>query len=97
MLKIGQNIKYDIRVLARYGIDMAPIDDTMLLSYVLEGGQHGHGMDELAKLHLDHTPSSTPRSPAAARPGQLRQGADGQGAATTPPRTPTSPCGCTGR
>ena len=39
-------------VLARYGVDVAPVDDTMLLSYVLEGGLHGHGMDELARLHL---------------------------------------------
>src|SRR5690606_18690873 len=46
--------KYDMRVLARYGLTITPIDDTMLLSYVLEGGLHGHGMDELAKLHLDH-------------------------------------------
>jgi DNA polymerase-1 len=54
VLKIGQNVKYDSEVLARYGVTLAPIDDTMLLSYVLEGGLHGHGMDELAKLHLGH-------------------------------------------
>ncbi|MBK8908592.1 MAG: DNA polymerase I [Rhodospirillales bacterium] len=53
VLKIGQNVKYDMEVLGRYGIAMAPIDDTMILSYVLEGGLHGHGMDELAKLHLN--------------------------------------------
>jgi len=52
VLKVGQNIKYDMEVLARYGIAVAPTDDTMLLSYVLEGGLHGHGMDELATLHL---------------------------------------------
>jgi DNA polymerase-1 len=52
VLKIGQNIKYDMQVLARYGLEIAPIDDTMLLSYVLEGGLHGHGMDELAREHL---------------------------------------------
>jgi DNA polymerase-1 len=55
VLKIGQNIKYDTVVLARYGIRVAPIDDTMLISYVLEGGLHGHGMDELSELHLGHT------------------------------------------
>ncbi|WP_020590616.1 DNA polymerase I [Kiloniella laminariae] len=55
VLKIGQNIKYDMVILSRNGIDVAPIDDTMLLSYVLEGGLHGHGMDELAELHLGHT------------------------------------------
>jgi len=54
VLKVGQNIKYDMQVLAGYGIAMAPIDDTMVLSYVLECGLHGHGMDDLAMLHFDH-------------------------------------------
>jgi len=54
VLKIGQNIKYDIAVLARYGIAVAPIDCTMLISFVLEAGLHGHGLDELAKLHFGH-------------------------------------------
>ncbi len=54
VLKVGQNIKYDMLIFARYGIEVAPIDDTMLLSYVLDGGLHGHGMDELARLHLGH-------------------------------------------
>lgn len=53
VLKIGQNLKYDALVLKKYGIEITPLDDTMVLSYVLEGGQHGHGMDELAKLYLD--------------------------------------------
>ena len=53
VLKIGQNIKYDMKVLARHGIEVSPIDDTMLLSYVLDGGLHGHGMDELASIFLD--------------------------------------------
>ena len=52
VLKIGQNIKYDLLVLKKYGIDIAPVDDTMVISYVLESGLHGHGMDELAGLHL---------------------------------------------
>ena len=52
VLKIGQNIKYDMKVLSRYGITIAPIDDTMLLSYVLGGGLHGHGMDDLAEREL---------------------------------------------
>ena len=56
MLKVAQNAKYDIGVLSRYGIEVAPIEDTMLISYVLEGGLHGHGMDELAKLWLGHEP-----------------------------------------
>jgi DNA polymerase-1 len=54
ILKIGHNIKYDLSVLARAGLErVAPLDDTMLLSYVLDGGRHGHGMDELAKRWLD--------------------------------------------
>ena len=56
VLKIGQNAKYDIAVLGRYGVDVAPIDDTMLISYVLEGGLHSHGMDALSELHLGHKP-----------------------------------------
>jgi DNA polymerase-1 len=54
VLKVGHNIKFDQHVLAGVGLAVAPIDDTMLLSYVLESGAHGHGMDELARLHLDH-------------------------------------------
>ncbi len=54
VLKIGHNIKYDMEVLARYGVEVSPVDDTMLLSYVLEAGMHGHGLDELCKLHFEH-------------------------------------------
>ncbi|MFA5121443.1 DNA polymerase I [Zavarzinia sp.] len=52
VLKIGQNLKYDMLVLRKYGVVITPVDDTMLISYALEGGAHGHGMDELASLHL---------------------------------------------
>lgn len=52
VLKICQNVKYDIQVMARLGIAIAAYDDTMMISYVLEGGAHGHGMDELAERHL---------------------------------------------
>jgi DNA polymerase-1 len=55
VLKVGQNIKYDMAVLARHGIHLAPVDDTMVMSYVLEGGLHDHGLDALAELHLGHT------------------------------------------
>ena len=53
ILKIGQNLKYDMLVLARYGIHLAPIDDTMLMSYALDCGRGNHNMDELAKRHLN--------------------------------------------
>jgi DNA polymerase-1 len=55
ILKIGQNLKYDMEVLKRLGLAVSPLDDTMLMSYVLESGDVGHGMDELAKRHLNHT------------------------------------------
>ena len=55
VLKIGQNIKYDMVVLARYGLSVAPYDDTMLLSYTLDAGKHNHNMDDLAERHLGHT------------------------------------------
>jgi DNA polymerase-1 len=56
VLKVGQNLKYDAAILLERGIRLDPIDDTMLLSYVLESGLHGHGMDELSELHLSHKP-----------------------------------------
>ncbi len=56
VLKVGQNLKYDLSVLARSGIRVAPFDDTMLISYVLDAGKGGHGMDELARRHLGHQP-----------------------------------------
>ena len=58
VLKIGQNAKYDILVLSRYGITVSPFDDTMLLSYVLDAGKGGHGMDELSERWLGHKPIS---------------------------------------
>ncbi len=54
VLKIGQNIKYDLNILATHKITVSPIDDTMLLSYVLNAGKHGHGMDTLSERYLSH-------------------------------------------
>ena len=54
VLKIGHNLKYDMVVLRRYHVVISPLDDTMLMSYILDAGSHGHGMDELAALHLGH-------------------------------------------
>ncbi|WP_029351500.1 DNA polymerase I [Bosea sp. 117] len=56
VLKIGQNLKYDWVVLGRYGIEVGPYDDTMLLSYVLDAGASPHGMDPLSERWLGHTP-----------------------------------------
>jgi DNA polymerase-1 len=58
VLKIAHNAKYDLAVLSRYGVAAAPIEDTMLISYVLEAGKHGHGMDELSAMWLGHQPIS---------------------------------------
>ena len=61
VLKVGQNVKYDINVFARNGIDVAPVDDTMIISFALDAGRSpegiggGHGMDELSQRHLGHT------------------------------------------
>ena len=58
ILKIGQNMKYDAKILARVGIQIAPIDDTMLMSYAQNGGLHNHGMDFLSERYLGHVPIS---------------------------------------
>jgi DNA polymerase-1 len=57
VLKIGQNLKYDMVVLRQHGVPvLAPYDDTMLLSYALDAGRWNHGMDDLSTRHLGHTP-----------------------------------------
>ncbi|RFC63135.1 DNA polymerase I [Fulvimarina endophytica] len=58
ILKIGQNVKYDCLVMLQHGIVLAPIDDTMLISYALDAssGLTGHGMDELSERWLGHKP-----------------------------------------
>ena len=61
VLKVGQNLKYDMSVLAQHGVSLTPFDDTMVMSFCLDAGQEvggGHGMDALAKAHLDHEPIS---------------------------------------
>jgi DNA polymerase I len=55
VLKVGHNIKYDMVILQRVGVPVSPVDDTMLLSHCLEGGQHDQKMDTLAQLFLGHT------------------------------------------
>jgi len=57
VLKIGHNIKYDMNVLARHGLVIAPYDDSMIMSFDLDSGKSlgGHGMDVAAQTHLAHT------------------------------------------
>ncbi len=54
VLKIGQNLKYDLLVLQRHGLAVSGIEDTMLISYALDAGTNSHGMDKLSELHLGH-------------------------------------------
>ncbi|GGK33687.1 DNA polymerase I [Salinarimonas ramus] len=55
VLKVAHNMKYDWLVMQRHGVEVAPFDDTMLMSYVLDAGRNNHGMDDLAQRHLGHT------------------------------------------
>jgi DNA polymerase-1 len=54
ILKVAHNVKYDSQILQRYGLEMTPFDDTMIISYVVFGAQHGHGLDELCLKYLGH-------------------------------------------
>ena len=56
IIKIGQNMKYDAKILARQDVTVDPIDDTMLMSYAMNAGLHNHGMDTLSQEYLGHTP-----------------------------------------
>jgi DNA polymerase-1 len=57
VLKVAHNAKYDMTILARHGITVAPYDDTLVMSFALDAGkQFNHSMDELSALHLGHTP-----------------------------------------
>ena len=58
ILKVAHNAKFDLQVLAQHGLEVSPIEDTMLLSYILDGAKHSHGMDALSELHISHTPIS---------------------------------------
>ena len=54
--KIGQNIKFDFIILRYQGIEMNSMEDTMLMSYVLDAGKNRHNMDTLSEIHLNHKP-----------------------------------------
>jgi DNA polymerase-1 len=94
VLKVAQNAKYDLAVMSRYGVNVAPVDDIMLQSYALEGGQHGHGLDELARLHLQYEVKARRR---ARVPRRRRASPNSTWASPRRRRTPTWRCGCTRR
>ncbi len=56
VIKVGHNMKYDWQMFAREGIEVTPCDDTMLISYVLDGASHSHSMDNLSIMYCGHTP-----------------------------------------
>ena len=56
ILKIGQNIKFDFKILARQGVRMDPVEDTLLMSYAMHSGLHRFSMDELSEKYLSHSP-----------------------------------------
>ena len=56
ILKIGQNIKFDAKILSRFDIKISPVDDTMLMSFALHSGKHRHNMNTLSETYLDHKP-----------------------------------------
>lgn len=56
VLKVAHNAKYDWQMFAKEGVRISPVDDTMLISYVLDGTSHPHGMDSLSQRYLEHTP-----------------------------------------
>lgn len=95
ILKVGHHLKYDFGILARVGLEVTPYDDTMMLSYVVDGTQHGHGMDELALLHLGHKCISFEELCGKGKNQITLIACRSTGPASMPPRTPTSPCACT--
>jgi DNA polymerase-1 len=55
VLKVGHNVKYDAQIFALRGITLTSVDDTMLMSYVVDAGRSDHGLDPLAKRYFEHT------------------------------------------
>ena len=95
VLKIGQNLKFDLQMFALRGIDARPYDDTMLMSYVLDAGRSDHGLDALAQALFRSHHHRLQRGHGI---GKIQDHVRLRGGATrrpnTPPRTPTSRCGC---
>ena len=102
VLKVGQNVKYDINVLARNGIDMAPVDDTMVISFALDAGRSAR-RDRRRATAWTSWPSAisaTNASPSRKSAAPARRRSRSAKCRSTrrrnmPPRMPTSPGGCT--
>ena len=94
VLKIAHDAKYSFTVLSRHGIELAPFDDTMLISYVLDAGTAAHTLQGLADRwlgHATHVAEGPDRQRAIG--AQLRPDRDRAAPRPTPPKSPTSRCG----
>ena len=89
VLKIAQNMKFDWLVLAEHGVFVAPCDDTMLMSYVLDAGVNGHGMDEMSQKYLGHSRSSLVKWRARAKASSVLPACRLTKPASIRPRMPT--------
>ena len=94
VLKIGHNLKFDLIVLGERGIDVAPYDDTIVMSFDLDAGLHGHGMDELAATHLSHSCIAFKDVVGTGKSQRGFTRSISPPPPATPRRTPTSPIGC---
>jgi len=97
VLKIAHNMKYDLQVLSRYGVKVAPLEDTMLISYSLDTGRNNHGLDELALKHLGHKNIGFGEVAGRARTSSALRAWRWTGRRNTPPRMRTSACACGAR
>ena len=88
------NLKFDLQIFALRGIELAPYDDTMLMSYVLDAGRSDHGLDALAQRYFDHaTIDSNEITGSGKSRDHLRLRRRSTRPRNTPPRTPTWRCG----
>ena len=95
VLKIGHNLKYDWVMFDKAGIDVAPVDDTMVMSFDLDAGRSfGHGLDELAKSISTTNASRSSNSAGRARSRSRSTRSRSARRPNMRPRTPTSRCGC---
>ena len=93
VIKIGQNMKYDAKIFARYGVNVDPIDDTLLMSYAMNAGLHNHGMDVLSERYLGHHPIEINRFWAPEKTRSPSTACRWKMPSNMPPKTPTSRSG----
>ena len=89
VLKIGQDLKFDLQILALRGIELAPYDDTMLMSYVLDAGRSDHGLEALSKRYFDHATIDFDEVTGSGKSRLTFDCVRSTRRRNTPPRTPT--------